>query len=58
MRLYRRDFGPVGERVALVMDVLAPADAEWLRENRDRLRVRYGRFDWTMAAPAAPGRRN
>jgi hypothetical protein len=58
MRLYRRDFGPVGEQVALVMDVLAPADAEWLRENRDRLRVRYGRFDWTMTAPARPGRRN
>lgn len=52
VKLYRRDFGPVSDQIDLVRDVLAPADAGWLRENRERLRVRYGRFDWTMAAPA------
>ncbi len=52
VKLYRRDFGPVADQIDLVRDVLAPADAGWLRENRERLRVRYGRFDWTMAAPA------
>jgi hypothetical protein len=52
VRLYRRDFGPVPDQIELLRNVLPPADLDWLRENRERVRVRYDRFNWTLAAPA------
>jgi hypothetical protein len=48
MRLYSADFGQPTEQLELAARYL-PAVEACLREAGDRLRVRYGRFDWTVA---------
>jgi hypothetical protein len=50
LRVYGRDFGDRAARIEFAIRHLDPADAEWLRENRASVRVRYARFDWTMLA--------
>jgi hypothetical protein len=52
LKLYRADFGPPRRQLEFVIERLPADDAAWLRERRDRLRVRYGTYDWTIAAPA------
>ena len=49
LRLYRADFGARGARLALVA-AHVPAVRELLERRGDGLRVRSGRFDWTVAS--------
>ena len=51
IRLYRADFGDRAARLAFAARHLAEHDAAWLR-SQGRIRVDYGRFDWTLT-PAA-----
>lgn len=49
LRIYRADFGPAGSRLRFVDTRLDEDDAEWLRENRDRVHIDYGDYDWTIS---------
>jgi hypothetical protein len=53
MRLYSADFGPPREQIAFAARYLPELEG-CRRESSVRIRVRYGRFDWTAAAPSAP----
>ncbi|MEO8091628.1 MAG: DUF547 domain-containing protein [bacterium] len=50
IRLYRADFGDRAERLAFAARHLSEPPS-WLEDDRGRVRVRYGRFDWTVARP-------
>ena len=52
LRLYRRDFGSRRAQLELLAKCRSGDQAAWLRENAARVRVRYSRFDWTIAAGA------
>lgn len=47
MKYYRADFG---DALAFAATHLPAEDAAWIRENRARIRVRFGPYDWTLAA--------
>jgi hypothetical protein len=49
MRIYRADFGRRREQLEFAARYL-PEVEERLQARGGRLRVRYGRFDWTAAA--------
>ena len=50
MKLYREDFGTEAERLDFAADHLPEDDADWIRANRDRIRISWSRFDWTLEA--------
>jgi hypothetical protein len=50
MRLYRGDFGDRSERLQFAARRLDKDDACWLR-SQSRVRLDYGKFDWTLAPP-------
>ena len=52
LRLYRPDFGSRRAQLELLAECRPGDQAAWLRENAARVRVRYSRFDWTIAAGA------
>jgi hypothetical protein len=51
IRMYRDDFGTRGERLAFAARYL-PELRRLLDDEGGRVRVRYRRFDWTLATPA------
>jgi hypothetical protein len=52
MRIYRADFGDRRSQLRFVAHHLPEVEAR-LSSSSDRLRVRYGRFDWTAIAPSS-----
>lgn len=48
IKLYRSDFGPDQELVALAAESVGGADGNWIREHRDRLKLTYAKFDWHL----------
>jgi Protein of unknown function, DUF547 len=50
MRLYRADFGDRDQQLRFLARHL-PEVSELLDPRAGRLRIRYGRFDWTATAP-------
>jgi Protein of unknown function, DUF547 len=53
IRLYRGDFGNRVDQLEFASRHLASEDAEWLRRNEAGVRIRYGRFDWTIDPSSA-----
>ncbi|HLL53409.1 MAG TPA: DUF547 domain-containing protein, partial [Myxococcaceae bacterium] len=52
LRLYRKDFGATELDVVRFAARHLPApDGPWLEEHAERVRVRYGRYDWTVLPP-------
>jgi hypothetical protein len=49
MRIYAADFGDTARQLQFASRYL-PTVADWLHETDARVRVGYGRFDWTAAA--------
>jgi hypothetical protein len=49
MRIYAADFGGRDEQLRFAARYL-PELERWLEDRRQPIRVRYGRFDWTVAA--------
>jgi hypothetical protein len=52
IRLYSRDFGNRADQLEFASRHLPQDDAEWLRRNEAGVRIRYGRFDWTIVPPS------
>ena len=52
MRLYAADFGDRASQLEFASRYI-PRLARWLRDDEPALQVRYGRFDWTVAAGAS-----
>ncbi len=50
MRLYSPDFGDRGAALEFAARHLDADDGAWVREGGPK-RVRYGKFDWTLAEP-------
>jgi Protein of unknown function, DUF547 len=53
MRLYAADFGDRDEQLRFAARYL-PQLADWLAERMARIRVAYGRFDWSIAPVPSP----
>lgn len=51
MRLYAADFGDRARQLEFAASYL-PQLADWLREAEAAVRVRYSRFDWSVAPPS------
>ncbi|HXG40988.1 MAG TPA: hypothetical protein VNJ28_08600, partial [Candidatus Limnocylindrales bacterium] len=52
MRLYRADFGNRRQQLEFAARYL-PDLKGWIDDRGERVRVAYGRFDWSVAAPVA-----
>jgi hypothetical protein len=48
LRYYAKDFGSRLDAVRFVARHLPAPDGPWLEEHAVRVRVRYGRYDWTI----------
>ena len=53
VKLYRSDFGPDSELVALAARALGGDDGNWIRERGAGLKLRYAKFDWRLHSPRA-----
>lgn len=48
LRMYRMDFGDERAMVDFALAHLDAPRAQWLRAHRDRVKVRFGAYDWTI----------
>jgi hypothetical protein len=49
VKLYRSDFGPDRELIALAARALGASDAEWIEAHAGELKIDYAPFDWRIA---------